>query len=215
MRIPISLTMILLVLFFGGCCDPDIVVADFQLTEIAKSHMAKMADTVIYVNGNEELRLNTNEGIVQKDTTLNLVNLCSNPPGRGQWEIANTEYQEVAYFHENGSIAFEYALEIKARIDDSLELDSFNIFESIYANVNIDKDQRFNGYKIINFHVNDIQNTFDESFFNASPFVADTILNGTSYSNVYANRQGSELYYTVEEGIIAFQYLNKMWYLSQ
>lgn len=213
---PLSLLLLIVLTYlFSSCCDPDIVVADYFLTEESNSKLAIMPDTLIYESGIDELKVFTEDGVQTKDTILQLLILCEASVLRPQWEVANTDTKIVQYVHENGTKAFEYAIEIDARIDGQVELDSFIIFERFYASLNSNKDGRYDGYQSIGFHINDLQNTYIEDYSNDSPLIADTIMNGNNYFNVYASISGPELFYTSEQGIVAFEYLNKMWYLRQ
>ena len=200
-------------------CDDDIVIADFELTDISRSFLPEtVSDTLIYTNDSIDIILITEEGKVLQDTITHLINICSVPLTDEQWEVATTEMERVQYFLEEGEFVFEYGIEIREATlesDEELVLDSLNIFENFFLNVNDDKDEFIEWNWAIWMPLNDIQNEYTINTNGNARMIADTILNGNTYLDIIGNNRGRNFFYSQTQGLLAFEYLGDTWYLKQ
>ena len=221
MKLPLKFCFLFAIVSLAACegcetCPADITVGEFELTDSASSFLPEnIQDTITYTNGVEDIEVYTIEGMEALDTFIYVRQICQGTFLNVQHELADAEHQKVQYFHENGFIAYEYGLKIRLFNGEGLELDSVNVFETLYAYINIDGSQFLN-YRGIDVHLNDLQNGIDVQPSLSPQIIQDTMINGVNYSEIYANNTGNNLvYYTIEDGVIAFDYLSEIWHLKQ
>jgi len=219
MKIAVKLIILFSIIGLSSCerCEDDIVVADYELTDIAKSYLpGSPMDSLIYTNDNIDITLYTEEGRVIEDTIISLINICQGILFDQQWEVADAEVESIQYYLEGGSFVYEFGIEIRdvTKGDHAeLTLDSVFVFEDLFIRVNRDKDQYLESF--LRMPINDIQRDWTANAFPSSRIIADTILNNKSYTDLITNIYGdNEMYYSKTEGLVAFEYIGDTWYLK-
>lgn len=219
MKTAIQLIVFISILGLYSCetCDDDIVVADFELSEIAKSYLPDSPmDTLIYTNDSIDIKIYTKRGKKLEDDSTSLLNICQIGFTQ-QWERATTEKEYIEYFFDAEEIAFEFGVNIHSHArgnHEELTTDSVYIWEQFYLRLNNDSDEFIDSYH--NRTVNNVQRDWIANSSPSTRIITDTILNNKSYADLIARvfPQHEEFYYSKTDGIVAFEKEGEIWYLK-
>lgn len=159
--------------------------------------------------GNEELTFVSSRGKIMK-----LKNTAQPQPNRLFIETLCKKAFSIQWSYYEGVHAYDLVYRS--------EIHNFSLqcsFKTLVSNNSSSSDTLFYDYLGVNnleLVVSDRGNKNDEFIRNRliqNRTVADTVINGIRYKNVYCRKSEPSIYYTTTQGIIAFYYDNEWWYL--
>jgi len=198
-------------------CGKDVVLGEYQSSAIARSFLPNpLANTLVYTNGNEELTMSIHDGLKSTEYTMPVCEICykSSIPDES-YEVAKVEKQKVNYVFSHGLFAYSITIDFGNQKEFFYgSYDSAYIYEYILISINAQNLANTSNRSTLGFKVNDVQNEA-ESIRLKARFIQDTVLNNVHYSQVYTNEDVEEIYYSKGKGVVAFEYLDEMWYLKE
>lgn len=213
-----SLYSLLITLCLSGCkrCPPDVKLGEVSVKNTAFiSYREGQLLTYVNASGNSLILKDTADKI--ESIPLTQESICSNTPLRGShyyYDCLNARSLSLKPLKYIPGLYNNYAISIRHEVlnrqgppADTLFYDSFSAYNRLNGgSVIIITNERGNRAK---FPINVI------SISQQYRLIADTVMNGTTYRDVYASVKNPTLFYSASLGVVAFKDKEEWWYLKQ